>query len=498
MSDVPPSHTAPPRAPFRWRTLLLGALLIAAGAAAGIAGSRAFSSGSPAGKAPDPEKKLDTGDTVSFSKEKQAAAGVAVVAIQARPLANIAWRTGRIAFNEDRLAHISPPADGIVRKVFAQIGQTVEPDTVLAVIDCRELGLTKLELAKACVALTIERDQLERTRTTGANATELLRLLDTATPLAEIEKKMANRPVGESRALLLTAYTRRSQSRVQLASLKASPGTVAEISVRKAEAEVETADASYTALVEELRFQVKQQTRQAELKVRGAEVAVDALRGKLMTFGLTAKEAESADPVAEGEKASLLPVKAQFRGTIVDKHVVPSERIDPKSQLFVLADLSNVWVQADVFEADLPTVRGLAGKPILFRSSVAGISERPAAVVYPGDLIDKRSRAMTLTALASNPNRDLKPGMFVEVGFDLTDSTDVLQAPVTAILRHENRPFVFVATGTDTFVRRDVTLGRAAGSVIEITDGLKAGERIVVRGGFVLKSEMLKDQMSGD
>jgi RND family efflux transporter MFP subunit len=287
---------------------------------------------------------------------------------------------------------------------------------------------------------------------------------------------------------------------VELAAVKASGGTVSEVAIRKAEADANAAEAAYSALVEELRYQIRHEThlREAELKAREAQVAVDALVGKLMTFGLTQDAARDADRIGKDENPSHLPVKAPFRGTVVEKHAVPSERIDPKSQLFVLADLSSVWVQADVFEADLPLVRGLTGKPIKFRSSVARIPERTATVVYTGDLIDKSSRAMTLTAKADNADRALKPGMFVEVGFDLTDSTDVLQVPVTAVLRHENRPFVFVAAGDDTFAKREVALGRTAGDWVEVTEGLKRGERVVVRGGFVLKSEMLKDQMVGE
>jgi multidrug efflux pump subunit AcrA (membrane-fusion protein) len=96
----------------------------------------------------------------------------------------------------------------------------------------------------------------------------------------------------------------------------------------------------------------------------------------------------------------------------------------------------------------------------------------------------------------------------VEVGFDVSDPAPVVQVPVTAVLwqetkqrendRHESKPFVFVATGADTFSKREVTLGRRAGDVTEITEGLKTGERVVVRNGLVLKFEMLKDQIGGE
>ena len=72
----------------------------------------------------------------------------------------------------------------------------------------------------------------------------------------------------------------------------------------------------------------KYQARQAELKLKEAEAAASAVRGKLFTFGLTAADVESVDPVAEGAEASLLEIKAPFTGTVVEKHAVQSERVD--------------------------------------------------------------------------------------------------------------------------------------------------------------------------
>ena len=250
--------------------------------------------------------------------------------------------------------------------------------------------------------------------------------------------------------------------------------------------------------MEEFRFQVKNQVRQAELKLKDAEVAFDVGKAKLLLFGLSAGAVEQLDPISEGSAASHLKVKAPFAGTVVEKHAVRSERVDPKTQMFVLADLSAVWVQADVFESDLPLIREVKDRPVMFRSVAAGVPERPARIVYAGDLVDKSSRALTLTAEADNADRLLKPGMFVEVGFDAGDQKPALQIPASAVLRHENKPFVFVQISDDRFRRADITLGRTAGERVEVTSGLAAGDRVVVRGGFVLKSELLKDQMAGE
>ena len=414
------------------------------------------------------------------------------------PLVTRVWRTGRVALHDDRLAHVSPPAEGIVREVPVRLGQQVAAGEPLVVLESRELGQAKLEAHTARIALTAERELSRRTRTTMANAGELLKLLDADAPLADIEARLADKPIGDWRQQLLGAYTRRNQLRTQLASQRASAGAVSESNLRKTEADAEAAGATYTSLVEELRFQVTNQVRQADLKLKDVEAAFDVARAKLLLFGLSPAEVDRLDPIAEGAAAGRLTVKAPFAATVVEKHAVRSERVGPQSQMFVLADLSTVWVQADVFETDLPLIRGVKDNAIVFRSLAAGVPERPARITYAGDLVDKHSRAITLTAEADNADRRLKPGMFVEVGFEAGEPTPVLQLPAAAVLRHENKPFVFVQVADDRFRRVDVTLGRSAGDRVEVTEGLSAGDRVVVRGGFVLKSELLRDQMAGE
>lgn len=499
----PPAVVVPPTkngSPGRWRKALATVALLAAGGAAGVVGSRQLApAATSAEKATAAEKSPDSAaDTVTFGPDKQASAGVETAAVAAEPLRLRVWRAGRVVLHDDQVAHVCPPAEGVVREAPAKLGQPVAAGQVLAVLDSRELGQAKLEAYKAKIALAAEREQIARTRTTMANAAELLALLAADTPPAEVERRTADKPIGEWRQQLLAAVTRRNQLKAQAASQRAAAAAVAEATLRKSESDAEAAAAAYTALVEELQFQVKQQVRQAELKQRDAETAFDVSTAKLLLFGLSAADVAKLDPIAEGAAASRLVVRAPFAGTLVEKHAVRSERVGPQTQMFVVADLTKVWVQADAFEADLPLVRGAAGRPVAFRAPGAGVPERAATVTYTGDLIDRSSRTLTVTAEADNGDRLLKPGMFVEVGFDAGDATPVLQVPASAVLRHENKPFLFVQTTPDTFRRVSVTLGRSGGDRVEVTDGLKTGDRVVVRGGFVLKSELLKDQMVGE
>lgn len=505
-SDAPVELVVPaksaPTAPVLRRPWAVAGGLLAVGLAVGAVGGRWLSppTATPSDKAAVPAEPADKADdgVVTFDQDRQASAGVEVAALTLHPLAVRTWRTGRVALHEDRVAHVCPPAEGVVRQVAVKLGQAVAAGDTLAVIESKELGQVKLDAHRAKLAVAAEREVLARTRTTTANAEELLQLLAADTPVAEVERATAGKPIGDWRQQLVGAYTRRNQLKAQVAAQQGSPGVVPAATLRKTEADADAAAATYTALVEETRFQVKNQVRQAELKLKEAETALDVARTKLLLFGLTAKQVDALDPIAEGAAASHLVVAAPFAGVVVDKHAVRSERVEPKDQLFVVADLSRVWVQADLFEADLPLARGLTGRAVTFRAPLAGVGERPATVTYAGDLIDKASRSLTLTAEADNADRALKPGLFVEVGFDTGDSTPVLQVPAAAVLRHENRPFVFVQTGDDRFKRVGVELGRSGEGVVEVTAGLKAGDRVVTRGGFVLKSELLKDQMVGE
>ncbi|VTS07060.1 efflux RND transporter periplasmic adaptor subunit [Tuwongella immobilis] len=499
----PPMNLPVSRSNRPWPLLAAGVgLLLIGGAIGAIAGKWQRQTTSPVAESqPHSESTTETNPPtglVTLSVEQQAMAGVTVVPVEHSPLAMRTWRTGHLALHDDRIAHVCPAAEGIVRETPIRLGQTVNAGDVLAVIESRELGQAKLEAYKARMALNAERELTERTRTAMSNTAELLRLLDSGMALSLIQEQTADKPIGDYRQQLLAAFTRRKQLLAQLASQRASGGAIPESAVLKTEADAEAASAAYTALVEELRFQVKNQTRQAELKLKEAETLADVAKAKLVMFGYTKAEVEQLDPIAEGANAAHLVIRAPFAGTVVEKHAVRSERVSPQTQMFLLADLRLLWVQADVFESDLPMLRRLTDRKIWIRSLSAGIPERPATVTYMGDRIDPESRTLTLTAEAENADSLLKPGLFVEIGFDLGDDTRVMHIPSEAVLRHEGKSIVFVRDSAEQFRVVEVELGRNNGERVEIRTGLKASDRVVVRGGFVLKSELLKDQMAGE
>jgi cobalt-zinc-cadmium efflux system membrane fusion protein len=493
--------TSPPRAPRRsWLPAAAVTLAVAAAAAAaGFAAARLVPR--PTAPAPEPtESTAPAGDgRVAFPSSRREAAGVRTEPAVVAPLTDRVWRTGRLALDEERIAHVSPPVEGVVRESPARLGRRVAAGEVLAVLDSREIGRAKLELVQARLAAESARTQEEWTATVGRNAEAVLEVLAADPPLAEVERKFKDRPLGDWRQQLFTAYSRRAQARVQRDDMnRLGGGALSESALRRARGEAEAADAQFTALCEELRFQSRQQARLAGQKLREARAAEDVARAQLLMVGYSRAEVDALDPVAEGGRVSLHPLRAPFAGTIVEKHCVLSERVGPQHEMFRIADLTTVWVRADLFDADLPLLRGPGARQVVFRAPAAGVAERPAEVLYAGDLIDAQSRALTLTATAPNPDGVLKPGLFVEVGLSRGDGASVLQVPAEAVQRHEGRAFVFVPDGDDAFRRVDVTVGRSAGDRVEVTSGLVAGQAVVSSGAFVLKSELLRGLIAGE
>jgi cobalt-zinc-cadmium efflux system membrane fusion protein len=495
------SHFSPT---LRWAPWLgAAALLMGIGAAICYGVLRWAGGTSPiatgARVADSPADAPDENAMVKMPGSKWAAAGIRLEPAGYIPFSESVWRSGRLAINETRLAHISPMAEGVVREVKVRLGQDVKAGDVLAVIDSREVGQAKLDLVKARLASSYARAQHSWTQAANQAAVEMVQAMASGTKVSEIEKQFENRPIGDLRQQLMTAYSHRLQTRAHYESVSQTDvqGAIPMATVIRSRADYEAAEAAYRAVCEEVSFQAGQQTRASEQKLREAQTAESLSKASLMILGFSDKEVEAMDPLAEGEKVSLYPVRAPFDSTVIELHAVLAERVGPQHQMFQLADLSSLCLRAEVPQTDLSLVQGLVGRKVRFRVTAGGGATLEGDVFYTGDVVDQDTRTVPLIASVPNPDRKLKPGTFVEVEFVQTGSAAV-QVPAEAIQRQGEQTFVFVHAGGDEFRRVDVKLGRASGAVAEVVEGLERGESVVVSGGFVLKSEMFKDQMVGD
>ncbi len=218
----------------------------------------------------------------------------------------------------------------------------------------------------------------------------------------------------------------------------------------------------------------------------------------LRVLGLTEEEVASVRETPQGVGTGRLPVRAPRDGTIVEKHAVVGERVEPGSDVMFLADLTTLWVWADIYERDLPRLIE-AGKKgsIPAEVFVRAFPERPfqASIDYVGALMDPRTRTVKVRATVENPDQLLRPGMFCEIRMGISGLEEVLAVPRNALLSNEGLDFVFTHWKQDYFLGRPVKTGRGFLDQVEILEGLTPGERIVTEGAFLLKSDILREKM---
>ncbi len=432
--------------------------------------------------------------TVELPRASWPAAGIAIEPARVGRFEQQVTVTGKIMLDEDRVAHIFPLVDGRVDAVKVGLGDRVKKGEVMAVIQSREVGDAMLRLVQDRLQLSFALRKNEWVQAVAANTQALIALLRANAPIERIDAEMRNKPLGEYRETLLTAYIANDTAKKNLDRLAPlqGQGILAARQLFEAEAASTTARATLTSLLE----QIEQDARQAaimqaqqvqELQTR---VAVDETALKIL--GFDADDIAKIDP-ARGKDLAHCPVHAPFDGTVISKDVVLLEHVGPTNQILGIADLDSVWLAADIYEEQLPVVRGIADETVAFRSPAWPGRTFSGKIFYTGDLVDATTRTVSMRARADNAEGLLKPGMFVTVDLPGSTQATVVQVPPSAVLEHEGKTFVFVPGAGDQFERRDVTVGRSTPQAVEITAGIADGESVVVAGGFALKSRMLAD-----
>lgn len=214
-----------------------------------------------------------------------------------------------------------------------------------------------------------------------------------------------------------------------------------------------------------------------------ASVVVASGRTRLTVLGMTPADIDEIERT--GEPSRLVTVVAPRRGVVVNRGVTVGTSVDPSTTLLTIADLSRVWVLAEVPEANIPGIRVGATAQLDFPAS--GRQAFPARVDFLYPTLTDRTRTLRVRFSAANPGAGLRPGLYGTAAF-ATAGQPVITVPRDAIVDTGVQQHVFVATG-DRFEPRAVTLGVQLADRVEVRSGLEAGERIVAAGVFLLDSE---------
>lgn len=282
-----------------------------------------------------------------------------------------------------------------------------------------------------------------------------------------------------------------------LAILYSSELGLAQSAYLKARARLHVAEQSYARakflLEEKVIGEAEAQRRQAELLSNQAES--NEAHDRLKLLGMNDEEFRRLERTREIR--SVVPIVAPFPGRVIGRKLTRGEVVETTENLFVIADLSEVWVKANIAEKDIPFVHAVhasGGMQAEVRINAYHGEVFKGTITYVGDVLDPVTRTMQLRLELPNLDGRLKPEMFATVRLYSEAQPDRLAVPEAALQRDQGRIFVFVQRSASEYEVRDVQIGESNGTSTSILTGLSEGESIVTHGAFVLKSELLKKQ----
>ncbi len=223
----------------------------------------------------------------------------------------------------------------------------------------------------------------------------------------------------------------------------------------------------------------------AEEAWRNAQGLLEAARRRLEYWDITQEQITRIE--ATGQVSKTLTLVAPFTGIVLDKQVVEGQHVKAGMRLYRLADLSEVWVEGDVFEQDLQFVRDGSQAHIEVAAYPGEHLMGRVSFVYP--TLDERSRTNRMRVSVPNVDLRLKPGMFATIYFDATTGRDAITVPMDAVIVTGRRNLVFVRDADGMLQPRVVVVGARAGDRVQILEGLAEGESVVASANFLVDAE---------
>lgn len=400
---------------------------------------------------------------VTLPAEAQATAGIEIVGVTERPAVALLSVTGAVESNAEREQIVTPLVSGRIAAVNAVLGQRVAAGSVLATIQSPQIAELRGQLLEARSKLALATANVERVRKSANRAGVIS---------AKAKLDLAEKTLDRQRRLL-----------------ELGAGSLKE--VQAAEAEDKTAKAEYDF---QSNIAINKEIQEAESERVSAGVTVERLHQSLVALG--------ANP-DQSKADALIAVRAPVAGTVIKRAVNPGAGVQEGTALFTIANLSTVWVIANVPESQVNSLR--VGTPAQVRSAALGENALTGRISFIDPVLNEETRTARVRVEVSNPSEQLKAGMFVEVGFhtgtlgESSTKGSELVVPDEAIQRLGERTVVFVPEENEPghFQVRDVEIGGVVEGYRRVISGLAIGDRVVTKGSFTLKSLLLKGQFGG-
>jgi len=217
----------------------------------------------------------------------------------------------------------------------------------------------------------------------------------------------------------------------------------------------------------------------------GARRLLASARERLELWDISDAQIDRLEKTGTVERT--LTLYSPFDGVVLERHATEGMYIKPGQPLLKLADLSRVWVLADVYETELPWVRAGTSAVMTLTYHPGQRYEGKLDYVYP--TLDPKTRVVQVRLVFANPVNDLKPGMYADVTLTPRVAASVVAVPKEAVIHSGRRNLAFVRLDESRFEPRELTLGPEGDDGVQVLAGLAEGERVVTSAQFLLDSE---------
>jgi len=226
----------------------------------------------------------------------------------------------------------------------------------------------------------------------------------------------------------------------------------------------------------------------------GHETELAAARQRLLLLGLGARQLDSLTDASH--VVSEVTVPAPANGEVITRTVNPGQVVSAGQELFIVTDLSTVWVIGDLYEKDFAAVRVGSNAVINVAANNRTLRGR---VAYIDPRVDPASRTAKVRIEVPNAGGDLRLGMFVTLNFETGSNQRITVVPQAALQAVGERTVVYVPVDGEEgkFIERPVKLGPSRGNVVQVVEGLRPGEKVVTDGSFFLRSEAGRARSGG-
>jgi membrane fusion protein, heavy metal efflux system len=216
---------------------------------------------------------------------------------------------------------------------------------------------------------------------------------------------------------------------------------------------------------------------------------------KIHSIGLRDEDVVDEKRIEE-HTSGTLPIKSSIDGVVVERNVVIGQSVDASTNAFKVINITSVWIDGQIYEKDLLR---LQQKTDAIFTSAAYLNEKFAGkIIYIGQTVDEQTRTIAVRGEFANLNNKLKPHMFGELKIPIDKNKKAILIPEESLFTDGGQTQVFIQTSDTTFEVRKVIIGTSVDNRVEITEGLREGEKVVSTGVFYLKSELKKEEFEGD